>query len=379
MDWKEEEQYLLENWASGLKEDILKRLNRKWGSIIFRAGKLGVKRRGIYSTGNLSKLLEETPIAYYYIGLLMADGHFSKNNCIDISLHEEDKNYLQKYANYVEYRKEMPCRVGHGNTGNQYRVGISDQKIVPEIIKKFNLSSRKTYAPPKLTDIKNNNADLYFCLFIGFIDGDGNIRYKKNRKKELRKTCDIRITCHGTWLENFIEYEEFLYKYFSLEKNSKKKIPDLNGRKEAYFYISDMDLIKKIKSKIVELGIYNNVMHRKWDKIDLNYENPQFKEAEEKINKLKIFAQEGKNAIEISKELGCTPEHIYGLIRKYNLYGIGENISKKKRPFWTEEEINILKEKYPIIKGQDICNYFPNRSYDTIVAKANNLNIRKEI
>jgi len=377
MQWTlEEEKYLRENYPSSSRSDILQTLKRNWGTIVFRAGKLGLKRRGIYSSGNLNKLLEDNSLSYYYIGLLMADGHFEtkgSKKTIDLALNKNDKDYLQKYADFVEYKKEMSYR----ENCSSYRVIVSDQNLVSKITRKFNFNDRKTYMPPVLTWIKDISPDLYFSLWVGYIDGDGSIRYKKNRKKENRDSCSIRIQCHKSWVNNLIEFEEFLYSYFEIKRNN-KKLPRINSRGESFFDISDMALVVKMKHKIIDLGIYDNVMHRKWGIIKLDYENPQFKLADERMQEIRALISEGKTAVDISEEIGCTPEHIYGIIRKENLYGMGTGISSAKRKFWGDDEIELLKEKFPITKGKDICEYFPNRSFGTIKGKAESMRLRKE-
>lgn len=380
MQWtSEEEQYLLENYSSSTKDELLKKLKRKWGTIVAKAIKLNVLRKGVYSQGNLSNLLYDTPLSYYYIGLLIADGHFSKHS-VDISLHEMDRDYLQKYSDYIENKREMSYRgKTYRTTGGQYRVNISNKELVDKIKNKFDLNNKKTYYPPKLTNIKNNKPDLYFCLLIGYIDGDGCINYRQNKKKDgYRESVTISIRCHQSWVNNLIEFEDFLYGYFNIQRNNKKEYPKLNKRFEAIFSINDMNLILSIKNKIIELGIYDNVMHRKWDKIDLNYKNPQFRSGIENLKKVTEMICSGKTVLEISKTISCTTAYIHYLINEHNLYGYGTGISKRKRDFWSDEEMFLLKTKYPFTKGKDICKYFPNRNYDSIIAKAIKHQIRKE-
>ena len=49
-----------------------------------------------------------------------------------------------------------------------------------------------------------------------------------------------------------------------------------------------------------------------------------------------------------------------------------------KRQLWTEKEIELLKETYPITTWKGICEYFPNRKFDGIEWKALQLGLRKE-
>lgn len=45
---------------------------------------------------------------------------------------------------------------------------------------------------------------------------------------------------------------------------------------------------------------------------------------------------------------------------------------------WTEQENNLLKEKYCTSSSKEIDNLFPNRSHFAIVIQAGKLNLKKE-
>ena len=131
------------------------------------------------------------------------------------------------------------------------------------------------------------------------------------------------------------------------------------------------------KKKAIELGLNNLYMARKWDKIDINYVNIQFYRSIKIIKTVEELLLKGKTVRDISEEVKISESYISYIIRKNNFYGINKTIGKKKREFWTSEEINILKEKYPIVVGEEICKYLTNRTYDTIIKKAGKLKIRK--
>lgn len=195
---------------------------------------------------NLSILLEETPITYYWIGFLLADGNFKDQNLIKCALASVDKDHLemlQKYLNIKSLRTEKggSCTV----------IKAMDHEIVPQICKKFDISTRKTYNPPNLSFIKNN--DLKLALIAGFIDGDGCVTGKG-------KAYSLTIKCHSSWLKNLDDFAK------TINENSSAKI---NGAGYASFSISNADSLKALKRKVIELKL--PVLKRKWDKIDLDF------------------------------------------------------------------------------------------------------------
>jgi len=327
------------------------------------------------SKTKVHKLLKDNPSSYYYIGLLLADGHFplSRKN-IDISLSSIDKDYLCKYAKYIEYNKELAYR----EKTDQYRVSVSDPKYISMIIDKFNISNRKTYEPPSFTWIKDTNPDLYLSLWAGFIDGDGNIRHKPNRKGKLSKSFSIRITSHKAWQYNLKEFEEFLYSYFKIKRHKDKKYPTISKRDDVTLNIGDINLIKSYKSKLKDIGIDKLLMSRKWEIIDSSYKNPQTERSINNKDKIILFLKQGKTVKEISDIIKVTPEYISHVIRKNNLYGLSNRCSKDKRKLWSDEEISILNNKYKNVIGKEICEFLPNRTYDTICSKANKMGLYKE-
>jgi hypothetical protein len=53
-----------------------------------------------------------------------------------------------------------------------------------------------------------------------------------------------------------------------------------------------------------------------------------------------------------------------------------ENPMTKRQWFWTNEEINILKENYPTKITKDLLKILPSRSYISIIRKAQSLNLK---
>ena len=134
---------------------------------------------------NLSPLLLENPISYYWIGFLLADGHFGQKNILKITLSSLDKEHLYNLKTFLNIENILSER-----QGKYLCLKAMDSNLVPKIKEKFDISNKKTYDPPKnLESIKNK--DLLISLIIGFIDGDGCIANKN-------KAFSLTVKCHSS-------------------------------------------------------------------------------------------------------------------------------------------------------------------------------------
>lgn len=240
---------------------------------------------------DLSPLLEETPEAYYWIGFLLADGHF-ENGRVNFHLALKDSDQVKKFANFIKWSGNFYDRVELG-------IGFAAKhtEVVEELCKKFDIKQNKTYNPPKT--ILNHDKELLKCLLIGFIDGDGNI---DNQYK--RKDCFIRIKVHKSWdgiLKEFCELVGYDTKHVRFNKQ---------GYCELYF--SDSNIVTELKKKSNTLP----VLSRKWKKIDENYVS---RYNTSKVLKEKIIKMLNKNMRnkDISSELGVSASYISNINKKY--------------------------------------------------------------
>lgn len=197
------------------------------------AGKKKAKR-----LNNLSILLEDTPETYYWIGFLLADGHFDEKRIV-VGLAEHDRGHLERFAKYISY--EGTISTVKKGPYSAVRLSAMDAEVVTKLREKFDIKSNKTYNPPKtLSWIPE---DLFLCLLAGFIDGDGSIN----------ESC-IRIKVHISWFNILLEFCKRL------------KLPEKNVflNKEGYclFYINRIDANNLFKDLICNNTI--PFMHRKW-------------------------------------------------------------------------------------------------------------------
>jgi hypothetical protein len=245
---------------------------------------------------NLENLLAESPEAYYWIGFLMADGHFSEKRMTAI-LSIKDKEHLLKLASFVNnenlsvYKKSVGLR-------------CMDSKIVPKIRRKFGIVNRKTYHPCKIP-IRNNS--LFLSLLIGFIDGDGCIC-----KNTRRRDSHIKIKCHASWLKNFIIMKERLSKIVGIEVSE----PKINKQGYACWAITNTPTLRFLKKKTLELKI--PVIDRKWRNIDQDFVSREEIARMRSIEVSKLLKTGARN-IDIANRLGISKSTVTQIIKRDNL------------------------------------------------------------
>ena len=195
----------------------------------------------------LKKLLEESYEKYYWLGFLLADGHFEDKR-LSISLSLQDIQHLEKFKTFLDVSTIIGKNYSICN-GKKYaycKLSVMDSFSIPLLKQQYSITNRKTYEPPVLTSITN---DFLFCLFIGFIDGDGCIQKQTNRPDSK-----ITIKCHKSWAQVLSMFNE-----------------NVKETKDGYSYISftKTSVIKEFKQKAIDLKL--PILERKWDLVDMSY------------------------------------------------------------------------------------------------------------
>ena len=240
------------------------------------AGKKKAKR-----LNNLSVLLEDTPETFYWVGFLLADGHFDGRRIV-VGLAEHDREHLEKFAKYINFEGAISSiKEPH----NAVRLSAMDVAVVKKLCEKFDIKSDKTHNPPKTLNWIPEK--LFLCLIAGLIDGDGNIMNFHKRKDVF-----IRIQQHETWLPILKE----LGSYFGEADRVK-----INKQGYAELYITGYPKIRELKKKLLEYNL--PLMSRKWDKVDLNLKT-RYEKKSELYSKIEKLLNEGVKQTEIAKLLG---------------------------------------------------------------------------
>lgn len=242
---------------------------------------------------NLKVLLEETPETYYWIGFLLADGHFDEKRIV-VGLAEHDRDHLEKFAKYIGYKGTISL-VKKGPY-SAVRLSAMDAEAVTKLREKFDIKSNKTHNPPKT--LNWTHEDLFICLMAGLIDGDGNISNFRGRKDAF-----IRIKQEKSWLPILKEFA----KYFKEEDRVK-----INKQGYAEVEITGFPKIRELKKKLLEYNL--PLMDRKWDKIDIGLQT-RYEKKEETYHKIKELLGQKIKQREIAKIVGIS-ESIVTKVKK---------------------------------------------------------------
>lgn len=228
--------------------------NRKWNHIVSKATELSIKRNNRHLEkiiGKTEKLLFDNVISYYWIGFLLADGHFSKNNRMTVTLSIKDREHLLKLATYLESNLKI------NKKQTTVSISILDTYNVKKIKTKFDISNNKTENLPKIESFLEISDENLFSLIIGYIDGDGSIGKQYNRNDAI-----IRIQVHKNWIPFLYMIHHFLQRYIGLNL---KSTPYINNSGYAQTSIANSEFLTEIKKKIIEFNL--PFMERKWNNI----------------------------------------------------------------------------------------------------------------
>ncbi len=255
-EWRDDDiQMLYDCYPSFNKTELMKIFpNRKWGHIVSKAKKLSIKRNNKHLEkiiGKTEKLLFDNVISYYWIGFLLADGHFSKNNRLSITLSIKDREHLLKLATYLESNLKI------NKKQTTATISILDTYNVKKIKEKFDISNNKTENLPKIESFLRISDEHLFSLIVGYIDGDGSIE-----KQYQRNDVILRIQIHKNWLPFLYIIHHFLQKYIGLNLKSN---PYINNSGYAQTSIANSEFLTEIKKKIIEFNL--PFMERKWNNI----------------------------------------------------------------------------------------------------------------
>ena len=233
---KEDIDYLYENYPYGSKEIIINHLDRDWSSIRNKTFKLKIKRF-IFNPikSNCNNLINESNEAYYWLGFIIADGHFNKNNQLQINIGEKDIKHLQLLNNFLGYENEL----------SKPKLCINYKSIKLWLETKLKITSDKTYSP---SDLSLLSGDKLFSFIIGFIDGDGSIDMKGY----------LHIKCHSSWLDNL----NFMISFLT---NNEYNSGIINSEGLASIHLTKINTMNSIKTKIILLNL--PFLKRKWDRV----------------------------------------------------------------------------------------------------------------
>jgi hypothetical protein len=303
---KNDIEYLKEKYYDEEITILETKLNRTWNSIKLKAIKLNLKRSNDFiRKSNMINFLDGTNKSYYWLGFLLADGHFDfKNKRIILKLSDKDITHIKEYAKFIN-----TPNITHNVTENYVSVSVQNVQIFNLITDFIKLTEQHKTIKPNDLSILEYTKEQMLSLIIGFIDGDGCIL-----KQTGREDCLLQIHVHKNWFDNIRFIEEFIYSYFGEPKN--KTLTRIGNDGYTRLIITNNKILKKLKNELLTLDL--TYLIRKWDLIDENYisNKDQIKIDRDTIKNLYLS---GLKSIEIIKTNKFTKSLVYSTIKLLNL------------------------------------------------------------
>lgn len=275
----DENEFLVAKYIDANKDELIHLFpGRTWVAIKLHANSLGLYRSldresTDVRSANLEPLLNNTPNAYYWMGFLLADAHFTQTR-VTLHLAQKDISQVLKFGEFINYKGGI----------NSSHIAIAHARVIRDLRLKFGIHNNKTYSPSSIDWIVND--DLFVALVVGFIDGDGSIGLLSNRSD-----FSIRIKCHSSWLYNL----QYISDRISALANVPSVVVSLNKEGYALLQWGNTSLSKWLKRQVIRMNI--PVMARKWNIINLDYVSRQElgKFRKEKIMELKCNGYRNKD------------------------------------------------------------------------------------
>lgn len=240
-------------------------LQRSPASVNQKAFKLGIKKpKGHQRKNKIEILLDGSLQSTYWIGFLLADGHFHKRgNTLRLDVSVTDQHILEEFKSYVNSTANIGITKSP-NKQNTCHLTCVNSDVVPILTNIFQINSTKTYTPPDFSQY-NLTDEQWIALFIGLIDGDGYIQLVNNPNPQYSR-IKIKIELYHTWKANLQFIKEKVYNYFNMSHRLTNVSINPNLNNTVYTTIACTNVIDGLYNFIT----MNNLFHmtRKWNKIN---------------------------------------------------------------------------------------------------------------
>lgn len=180
-DWNEDSiNFITENYYTMSNKDIAKFLGKTIETIENKAFNLGLKKKR-YSLNKNYFAEIDTEDKAYWLGFLYADGCVRKLNGkanISIGLNPKDENHLKKFIECLDSDIPITRYIHPNGLYETSRITINCTKMAYDLIK-WGCVPNKTYEKIHIPSIEDH---LKIHFIRGFLDGDGWISIKKHGK-----------------------------------------------------------------------------------------------------------------------------------------------------------------------------------------------------
>lgn len=227
---------------------------------------------------------KESPELFYFLGFVMADGHYNKlKKSIEITLAIKDICILEKFKEWTcpDYKIRI-----HENNGKLYcSFSVNSSEIFKYLINKYKFNCKKTGNESFPSGIE----DKYVPHFIrGYFDGDGNA-YLKNKRMQVSIVCSSKEFLDE--MKDRIGYgivgkHKMIYVYRVMKTYNTCKL-------YKYLYENDCFSLKRKKDKFVEANYEKLYSHRNSEEVQIilndKINNISNKKTSKKIDKKYSF------------------------------------------------------------------------------------------
>ncbi len=135
----------------------------------------------------------------YWLGFLYADGCVTVNNSVELGLIKSDFSHLVKYRKFLKLKSNTSIKINE----NLCRVRVSNYNLALQLKNKGCVSRKSLILTfPNKNVFENENLIRHFIR--GYVDGDGCLRFYKNKKGVY--VCDLEITGTKMFLNELKTY-----------------------------------------------------------------------------------------------------------------------------------------------------------------------------
>lgn len=204
-------------------------------------------------------IFNESLESYYWLGFLLADGHFTSSGGLNLELSIRDLNHLEKFKLFTKSKNKITHRKAVCSLNNKNKLHdlvcfrIYDTINIKVLANKYKITNRKTYEPPEI-DIENLENDKFLSLFIGFVDGDGCLAHYRGKYPK------IVIGIHKSWFNILKEFQRNFQNIFNIE--FPEKTCKIDKRGAALLSIGKLEILKYLKKFLIEHNL--PALERKW-------------------------------------------------------------------------------------------------------------------